>query len=750
MRTNLRLIVSVFILLAFSVLSVAQDKKTVSGYITNKSDNDKPISDVIIYAYNTVAEAQDAYDALIAARRDNSFFSPGIVTETYPDIGGYYEILVPSTGALLFYTGIADPVMEKVNYRLEINVSFSLNILLESSKVTAGSLENMQRMIPVQRGPNTVFPVKYNIPAQELGKPYARLVKQSYLINEVGNKTNVTPFTPVVYDGKEYHLTQLRRMNYTGENDPLYLQAESNVPLSDELTSIEWTDTVPASYSEGRNYLKWKLWVENYQRVVYADSGQFRTDRISRPMEFLEFPVEGYNLDLERFRKNPRRERRDVADKISLNFLVGQAKIDPADTMSRNNLDKLEQRLRAIVMDADATLKEFHITGIASPDGKYDKNLDLAKRRLNYALDVVRSILPKSVSDRVYMTRDASVASWDAVADLLQKDSLLHEAGEIREIIAKNPNQHDRQGYFIRRLPYYKDMIVPRLPALRTIKYTYMTEIYRELSRDEIYALYIRDRSKNLEPEYALYEYWHLFNMVNDDAELERLCRQACKVSAKTESRPWALPANMLASYAIKRGEADTTLIASYIDPRFPCNYTIRDMNRRTEEIVNPAELVANMVTMCLMKKEYARAFELASMLPDSFDVLKAAAWCLAGNFDDNSDKGRAYYVLMRDYSPRNKVIMNLANGNIGLAKAALRELPQDDPITKYLSVRIMCHGISNASSSMDIDTYDNTLADLLYCFKADPKFIDIAEREFTICEDLYKDAKRQYDNPIE
>ena len=103
----------------------------------------------------------------------------------------------------------------------------------------------------------------------------------------------------------------------------------------------------------------------------------------------------------------------------------------------------------------------------------------------------------------------------------------------------------------------------------------------------------------------------------------------------------------------------------------------------------------------------------------------------------------------MRNFSPRNRVVMNLANGNIGLARSALKELPQDDPVTRYLSVQIMCNGISDASSSMDMETYDKAVADLLYCFRADPEFIDIAERDYTVCEDLYKEAKYQYDNPL-
>ncbi|MCM1176624.1 MAG: hypothetical protein NC308_06975 [Clostridium sp.] len=725
----------------------AQEKKIVSGHITNSSDSNKPLSDVMIFAYNTVAEAEDAYKSLVDARASNGVFNPGYVIESFPDLGGYYEVLVPETGALLFYTGIADPVLEKVNYRMEINVAFALNIMLESSKVTAGVTDRMLREPPVMRGGRTVFPVAYRFPAQDYGKNNVRLVKQSSLIDASQEPARISYFPPTVHDGRQYHRTQLRRKNYDGSNDPLYPIAGENTVLTDTLDIISWIDTIPASYTEGRNYLKWKIWAEDYLRVVYADSGLFRTDRITRPMQFLEYPRDAYILDPARFRKNPRRERRDIAGNISLSFIIGQARLNPDDASNKYSLEKLKRELTEAITDEGSSLKEFHIEGVASPDGLYDRNVDLAKRRMDFALNQVISILPKNIRDRVYMTTKASVAPWTAVADILERDSFAEEAAAVRTVVARYPDRKDRQFYEIKKLPFYSGTIVPRLPELRTVSYSFVTEVYRELTPEEIFSSYSMDRRRGVEREYALYEYWHLFNMVTDQAELARLYRQAYDVSLKVETKPWVLPANNLTVAEIENGNADTTMLSSFIDMRFPCNYVIRDMNRKTEELVNPAEVVANMTVMMLMQKQYARADELASMLPDSYMVLKAAAWCLAGRFDDTSAEGREYYMLMRDYSPRNKVVMNLANGNISLAKAALRELPQDDPVTKYLSLQIMCYGLSDAYASMDIETYEKALDDLLYCFNADPEFIDIAERDYMVCEDLYKEAKKLYDN---
>lgn len=745
MRNSIKISILWLLALCLAQPAFSQDRKLVSGRIVNSSDDNKPISDAIIFAYNTVAEAEDAYKSLLDARHNNGVFNPGYVVEAYPDTGGYYEVLVPETGALLFYTGIADPIMEKVNYRLEINASFALNIVLESSKVTAGGSKVALSQIPAVRGNKTVFAIDYRFSAKDHGKTTARLIRQSRIEDHSGDTVRTLFFRPEVHDGKQYHLTQLRRMNYDWTNDPLYVIADNNIPLSDTLSVLSWVDSLPSEFSASKSLLKWKLWVEDYTMVCYADSGSFRTDRIARPMRFLEYPQEGYSLDAERFRKKPRRERRDIAGDISLSFIIGQAKFNPEDPDNATNLELLKTDLTKAVTGEGSSLREFHIVGTSSPDGPYKSNERLSEKRMDYAMQQIVSVLPKHVRDRVYMTVHSSVAPWTAVADLLERDSLTAQAEEVRSIVASN-KERDRQWTSIKKLAYYKDCIVPRLPELRSVKYSYVTEVYRELTPDEILSSYNLDKAKGIERDYALYEYGHLFNMIEDEEELEKLYRKALAVSAKIEARPWVLPANKLAERMIERGQADTTLLLPFIDERYPCNYIIRDMNRKTEEIVNPAPVIANQVVMCLMEEDYDKAYRYSVILPSSYKELKAAAWCMAGYYDDTSEEGRDNFVLMREYSQRNRVIMNIANGNIRLATDALKRLPQDDPVTSYLRVQIMCYGLSEASASMEIEEYDLALETLLYCFMSDRKFLTMADSDYMICEDLYKEAKQIFE----
>ena len=116
----------------------AQERIIVAGTITNKTDDNKPLTDVCVYAYSTVAEAEDAYKSYMQAKETGGYFDPGLTVFEYPNAAGYYEISAVETGALMFDPmGIADPIVKKINYQKEINVAFEVAIVLDNSTVTA-------------------------------------------------------------------------------------------------------------------------------------------------------------------------------------------------------------------------------------------------------------------------------------------------------------------------------------------------------------------------------------------------------------------------------------------------------------------------------------------------------------------------------------------------------------------------------------------------------------------------------------
>ena len=404
----------------------AQDMKLVSGRIVNKNTK-KPFGQeaVFIYAFNTVAEAEDARKVIDSK---NGFFESSSMEAASAD--GYYQITVPETGALIFKVGVVDCVLEKVNYRLEINVEIESNEILKQVDVV-GMRQGIQPMDPDNAeidGNSFRARNKIPIPAQ-YGKSNARLILQPYLLD--GNTGDTVRFLdPMVYDGEQYHLTQERRMGYDTGKDPLMHYVRHDPLVADGMV-VDWADTVYLDDPMKSYCVKGVLLLEDYNRVYHREEYLLASARIRRPLKFLEYTLGERQLDPNKYKERPRRERRNTAGNISLTFVVGKAQLDPKDTMNRVQVDKLKSDLLAIVEGEGSQLKEFHIRGVASPDGSYASNLALAKKRVQFAQEQITSVLPRRVLARVYQNPKAEVAPWTAVADLLFADSLKQEAGEL-------------------------------------------------------------------------------------------------------------------------------------------------------------------------------------------------------------------------------------------------------------------------------------------------------------------------------
>ena len=763
-----RLLSFIFVFLAALSMTgldlFAQERTIVSGRITNKTDDNKPLSDVTIYAYSTVAEAEDAFKNYMLAKETGGWFDAGMVTEACPDASGYYEISAVETGALMFDPmGIADPIVKKINYQKEINVAFDVAVVLDNSTITA-EVGSRPVVEPPEIFGNTVscgatYPFK-----ERIGKTNARFVVQAYLL--AGNEVDTLEYrAPIVYDGEQYHQTQLRRLSYHPEYDPLYMIAEGNGPLTDSTMSVTWKDTVFLEDPTELIYCRAKIWAEDYNMVIYEDSMKiFNTGRARRPMRFLEYTLDEYHLDPNDYVKKPRRERRDAAVSTDLQFLVGKAALDPKDTAGKASLENLKQQLIDVIKGEGSTLKEFYVSVTSSPDGTYYKNVELSRQRSEFAKNEVTSVIPASVQRRVYMPKPKSeVASWEDVADILERDSLITQAAAVRKIVAQNPKSMDAQWGKIRQLPYYKSLISPRLPQLRAVQFQYVSEIFRQLTPEEILDRYKTDMDyRTGKKSFALYEYWHLFSLVENPDELELLYRRAIVDSKQAEGRIWPLPANNLAVLLMRKGQCDTTILAPLIDEREPLNRVIRNKHnpKVIDEIINIEQVVANQVVMFLRAEKYMRAMELCTLLPDSkYGLLKSITRCLAGYFRDNkSEEGQKVFNTVRNSTPRNRVIMNLAVGNIGLAKAALGKLDPEDPVTQYLNAQVLCRGHDSVmgmkNAIVDFTTYeseyDKALGYLRKCFEMDGKYKKIAETDWDIYEELYKEALQPAPPPLE
>ena len=715
----------------------AQKMVKVSGTVYNIAENRKvPFSDVTVdvYAAKTVAVGEDMKKILDSNDQEKTLLLDQ-EGKTTTDENGYYEILVPDNGALIFKVGLSPSVLKEVRHQMKIDVSIDEGVMLESVTVTAMRLV----LKPEPKAPkiigNMLIPYNtFKLPPY-FGNRFSRLIIQPYVLDCETNDT-ITFARPSVYDGKEYALTQERKMGYDMDRDPLrpYIKAEA---LTTRAMNLDWTDTIIVP-DPNRNYSCFAIVnLEDYS-ASNSRTYQINTCQTKRPMKFLQYNLFSEQMDPLQHKERAQIEKRNTSDKIQLSFLINSDQLTDTPE-NKQSLAMLRNKLKEIAESPGTVLKEFHVAGTASPDGHYSSNLSLAERRMRKIEQEITSILPQYTLERVYRNPHAEVAPWEEVVKLLERDGKSAEAGKVKEILAKHKDI-GAQGRALKQLDWYSTVIVPYLDELRVVNYNCLYEIYREPNDEEVMAQY---REKGLKGSYTRYEYWKLFQLITDEKELEALYRRAYEESLE-QKHPWALAGNNLAASYLERDTVDTSILEPLIDLSIhSTDYSRMNADGSRTEIVNRLEVVTNQLCMYIKKGDFEHASVLVKILPEDskFDLLKAYTWALGGYFQGGTtpeEKERAHktFETIKASSPQNEVVMYMALDNRAgnaAAKASLAKLPQDSALTWYFKATL-------SAREGEIE-FMNTVIALSECFKRDKSFVATAQKDGEFNEDIIQAA---------
>ena len=717
--------------------ALAQKMVKVSGTVYNIAENRKvPFSDVTVdvYAAKTVAVGEDMKKILDSNDQEKTLLLDQ-EGKTTTDENGYYEILVPDNGALIFKVGLSPSVLKEVRHQMKIDVSIDEGVMLESVTVTAMRLV----LKPEPKAPkiigNMLIPYNtFKLPPY-FGNRFSRLIIQPYVLDCETNDT-ITFARPSVYDGKEYALTQERKMGYDMDRDPLrpYIKAEA---LTTRAMNLDWTDTIIVP-DPNRNYSCFAIVnLEDYS-ASNSRTYQINTCQTKRPMKFLQYNLFSEQMDPLQHKERAQIEKRNTSDKIQLSFLINSDQLTDTPE-NKQSLAMLRNKLKEIAESPGTVLKEFHVAGTASPDGHYSSNLSLAERRMRKIEQEITSILPQYTLERVYRNPHAEVAPWEEVVKLLERDGKSTEAGKVKEILAKHKDI-GAQGRALKQLDWYSTVIVPYLDELRVVNYNCLYEIYREPNDEEVMAQY---REKGLKGSYTRYEYWKLFQLITDEKELEALYRRAYEESLE-QKHPWALAGNNLAASYLERDTVDTSILEPLIDLSIhSTDYSRMNADGSRTEIVNRLEVVTNQQCMYIKKGDFEHASVLVKILPEDskFDLLKAYTWALGGYFQGGTtpeEKERAHktFETIKASSPQNEVVMYMALDNRAgnaAAKASLAKLPQDSALTWYFKATL-------SAREGEIE-FMNTVIALSECFKRDKSFVATAQNDGEFNEDIIQAA---------
>ncbi len=520
----------IFIIFLFLTQLITAQKMRIQGRITDEKN--RPLAGAMIVDKNT--------KEILGATDDD----------------GFYSILV-SRGQVLVYESIGSKENEVVVGKDNI-----MNIELKTEAVELEGVEVVHKVtteiIPEPtdieiKGDYFVLRTRIRVP-KEMAKSNTRMIFQPYIADVTEKDTK--PMRPLVLDGREYNLTQDRMYNFNIEEDVLspYIYY---IPEGESKEIIPFKDSIYVDDQTHDYRAEVLITLENYNNVIYRDSFVIAKGTVN-PLRFYEYDLDNTGeLDSTKYLPKPVLQLRNDKGEVELVFETGKATIDKSVSNNQAEMKRLSDRLYEITSDPNYTLKSFNITGQSSPDGVYKSNLNLAKKRMDFASSEILSQIPASVIEGIEVTTDASVAKWEQVVELLEQDSLNDLALAITEKIDAYPDNIDMQGSRIKRMKDYRPLIVEEyLPQLRRVSYEFGYSVFRTLNQAEIKHLY----DTNPE-ELTRYEYYKLYEGETDPDLKIKYLQEAYEAYPK-----FLYAAYNLSKESMQNGIPDPTILEPFMN----------------------------------------------------------------------------------------------------------------------------------------------------------------------------------------
>ncbi|MGL4412056.1 MAG: tetratricopeptide repeat protein [Bacteroidales bacterium] len=566
------------------------------------------------------------------------------------DDDGKYSILVDRDDVLLFESIGCEDKREKVRGRQIINVVM-VTQAIQIKEVEIVS-QQLKKILPEPtdievKGNYFHLRTRFKIP-NSLFESNTRLVIQPFIYNITAKKRmNLRPF---VYDGSKYSITQERMYTFNPEKDPLnnFVSVQESRGSSD---LMPYHDSIYVENPKHDFRADVVMGLENYRKVFYRDSFVIARGTVN-PLRFFEYSLNTLDITDPQYIPQPALQLMDDRGEVELNFAIGQSKIDLKDPKNASEITNLRSRLKEIEVDPDMTLQGFDIKGIASPEGIYNNNLQLAKRRMQSAVAEILSNLDSKTREFMKIKTDAIVDSWEVCAKLMEQDSLLKEASEIRAIVSKFPNSIDHQSNRIRNLSFYKTVLPNYLSKMRRVEYQFEYSVFRILKDNEIVDLYKVDPKK-----LTRYEYYRMFEMNQDTAVQRRLYEQSLELFPR-----FLLAANRLAVLDINQDRSTPELLEPYVAASAP------------------KELLVNQAIICLENNLYSKADSIMQLIPNTAEVehIRTIISVLNGDYESG-----ASYIMSQ--GGLNEVLLLLAKKQNELAWEKAKLLSSDIAVHEYV-----------------------------------------------------------------
>ena len=492
-----------------------------------------------------------------------------------------------------------------------------------------------------------------------------------------------------------------------------------------DLHTYTWVDSI---YKENPNDdcdCELRCLTEDYYKVLY-DTAAVVAVGVVRPLRWLEYDVGIKEITDENKIPKPVQTPKADSAKVDLQFPNNGARFDLSNEVNKRIIDDLEEKLRALLGNKNATRINITLSCTSSPEGGYAHNYSLSQERMRFATNVLYGRLGAD-RDRVSFDQGASVATWTDVAALLKKDSLFDKASAVEEIAAKFKNRDD-QWRAMRSLPLYGDLLTNKyLPQLRRVDYIISYTEFRNPSLQETRADY---EKYGPGPNINEYMYWQLYTNAENDTIRERIIREALKQYPDKEAKETRVFAHDLQVVLLRHHRSDTTLLAP-----FAGTYAWDEIN-----IAHAVALLENGAYQAAM--DHMRRVKET----EKTRFLHSICAVLAG------ERGKVLDVVART-SQRNRVSVLLHIDQNEAAYKTAMQMPDSLALTHYL--RAVC--INRLGIAKIDDAIDKAKKELAIAIEMDPELKAIAEGDadvnkllFDEKDELYQRKQDQYRRLLE
>lgn len=452
---------------------------------------------------------------------------------------------------------------------------------------------------------------------------------------------------PAVYDTEKYMFTQQRRKSFDYEtNDPLVqyvlyedrskqkdadsLAVDSTLILNDSLFICKYKFVFKMPDVNKFYYYRGIRELEDYSHVYFADTVRSSHLR-KKPWRFLvtNFAVQ-YGELADSLYQVPKVQVSNEPRELALVFKNNSAQLE--DNAKNDSIKAVVKNDMHLYRNS---LMQVEVFGSASPEGSREHNIELANRRADYAVGLIRQYSPG-----VNVVRGQPVVhEWPAVIDRLK------EMGRV-DIAEAIQSRLDAGGKVTRDIPEWNETIEPILSELRAMNCSYMIRLNKPLDPDQAVNAFLHD------PDYAeggtkdfsqgdyfnIYKYAHTY--CSDSLKVEkalaglseRIYREKIAPNRNNAVRIpfYAYVANRHLADKLKSSTIDgkspgilagfvnlDTLRGGHLDSQINGLAPTKGRMARTYRI-NRSDHVANLALAYFQLKKYSLADTLSQILPQN------------------------------------------------------------------------------------------------------------------------------------